>query len=292
MGVAMSTRRSMPCPESYGICVSAKQRSIILADCRTLQLHIYSLINGTAMRSVGSPGSGKGQFSFGGGGLCTSPDGDSVLVADFGNHRVQEVRIVDGSWVRFVGRHVLKWPQRVDCNADVIVVSGDGYYHISVLSWSDGSVRAQFGSIFNGWSPLSYPNSVRRPADDSGLVVTDIYKNTLTAFTLGGQLVAAVRSGEQGVNGPCDVLECAPNTSSSIILNICAHTFISQNGGTVEVYGQRGIGDGEAPYALAQLPNDGCLVVEYKHVQQLVSRHARLTWMRACASCSVGILAK
>ena len=66
-------------------------------------LHMHSLEDGSLVRRIGSKGSGKGQFNFNMGGLCVSPDGDSVLVAECYNNRVQEVRVVDGSWVRFVG---------------------------------------------------------------------------------------------------------------------------------------------------------------------------------------------
>ncbi len=44
-----------------------------------------------------------------------SPDGDSVLVAEYFNNRVQQVKIADGSWERFVGVSVLKRPDFIDC---------------------------------------------------------------------------------------------------------------------------------------------------------------------------------
>ncbi len=56
-----------------------------------------------------------------------------MLVAEANNNRVQQVRIVDGSWVRFVGEGVLAGPQYVDCNADVIAVSEE-CHRINVLS--------------------------------------------------------------------------------------------------------------------------------------------------------------
>jgi sugar lactone lactonase YvrE len=115
-----------------------------------MELYMYSLADGSLVRKIGGAGSGKGQFNLFLGGLCVSPDGDSVLVAEYWNKRVQQVRIVDGSWVRFVGEGLLGEPEYVDCNADVIVVSEEGLHRISVLSWADGSVRAQFGSDGSG----------------------------------------------------------------------------------------------------------------------------------------------
>jgi hypothetical protein len=250
------------------------------------KLHMYSLIDGTRMRSIGSQGGGKGQFNFDYGGLCTSSDGDSVLVADYHNNRVQEVRIVDGTWVRFIGEGVLNEPQYVDCNSDVIVVSEPGNNCISVMSWADGGLRVQFGSYGRGPWRLSSPRGIRLLVDGSGVVVVDCWNNRLCIFTLSGELVAAVVSGEQGLCLPYDVLECASD-GSFIVANLC-HSLVnlSRDGVTVEVLGKLGNGDG--PGALSALPNDGCLVLaREQRVQHLTHLRARLAWMCACARCIV-----
>ncbi len=136
-----------PCADGFGMCVSVKHGLAFVSDQRTAMLHAHSLADGSLVRSIGGgKGDGRGQFSFDYGGLCVSPDGDSVLVAESFNHRVQEVRIVDGSWVRFVGCGVLRQPQYVDCNVDVIAVS-EKCCRVSVLSWQHGSVVARFGEI-------------------------------------------------------------------------------------------------------------------------------------------------
>ena len=111
------------------------------------QLHMHSLLDGSFVRSIGSEGHGKGQFMFYFGGLCVSPDGDSVLVAERYSKRVQQVKIADGSWVRFVGVGVLTDPDFVDCNTDAIAVAETCLHCISVFSWVDGSVLAHFGSV-------------------------------------------------------------------------------------------------------------------------------------------------
>jgi DNA-binding beta-propeller fold protein YncE len=287
MGAALLTRRSISCQKSYGVCVAVPHGLLIVPDYIGNLLLMYSLIDGTLIRSIGSPGNGKGQFRFHNGGLCVSPDGDSVLVADYYNHRVQEVRILDGSWVRFVGIGVLYEPQFVDCNADTIVLSESGYPCISVLSWVDGSVRARFGSYGSGPGELSYPRGVRLSVDGSGLVVADRNNNRLCVFRLSGEFVKAVGSRAQGLE-PYNVLECALD-GSFIVANWGRSVVkLSQDGVKFEVYSQRGSDDGEFLHrfvlAAAALPNYGYLAMDVgnQRVQHLAHLRARLAWMRAC----------
>ena len=292
MGAVLSIRRNIPCPDSCGICVAVPHGLAVVSDTKTQQLLMYSLIDGTRIRSIGSQGGGKGQFNFDYGGLCVSPDGDAVLVADTYNMRVQEVRIVDGSWVRFVGIGVLEKPQCVDCNADVIAVSEWACHRISVLSWADGSVRARFGSFGSQPGHFRYPRGVRLLANGSEVVVADCDNHRLCVFALSGEFVAAMGNREQGLNYPYNVLECAPD-GSFIVANWGSHNLVklSRDGAKVDVYGKQGSGDGEFnhPTALAALPNDGCLVVDSgnRRVQYLARLHARLSWMRACACSAV-----
>jgi tripartite motif-containing protein 71 len=287
MGAVLSIRRSIACLKSYGICVVVPHGLFVMSGYNANKLHMYSLIDGTRIRSIGSQGGGKGQFNFDYGGLCTSSDGDSVLVAEYYNDRVQEVRIVDGTWVRFIGEGVLNEPQYVDCNADVIVVSESGRHSIKVLSWADGSVRARFGSFGSHPGHFSYPRGVRLLANGVEVVVADCDNRRLCVFTLHGELVAVVGSEKQGLHYPFDVLECATD-GSFIVTNIGDNLIkLSRHGVNVDVYGKQGCGDGEFcwPAALAALPSDGCLVVDSgnRRVQYLARLHARLAWMRACA---------
>ncbi len=273
------------------MCVTVPRGLVVVSDHNAKKLHVYSLIDGTRIRTIGSQGSGKGQLDFGCfgcGGLCVSPDGDSVLVAEECNNRVQEIRIVDGLWVRFVGEGVLNEPQCVHCSADGIVVSEGGYHRISVLSWADGSVRAQFGSMGSGSGRLHDPCGVRFLADGSGVVVADYSNDRLCVCTLSGEFVAAVGNSDQGLKGPHDVLECATD-GSFIVANIDGDNLIklSRDGVMVEVFGKYGDSDGELNYpsTVVALPNDGCLVVDSgnRRVQHLTHVQAKLVWMRACA---------
>ncbi len=249
------------------MCVVVKHGLVIVSakpdrSSGGFELHMHSLTDGSLVRSIGSKGSGKGQFNFNCGGLCVSPDGDSVLLAECYNNRVQQV-LMDGSWVRFVGEGVLKSPQYVDCNADVIAVSED-CPRISVLSWADGSVRAQFGSEGSGPGQLNDPCGVRLLADGSGVVLADCFNTWLCTFTLSGEFVAVVGSREQGLYLPYDVLECASDGSFIVANGSDNLVKLSRDGVKVGVNGEKGGGNGEfnQPTALAALPDGGMVVRE------------------------------
>ncbi len=282
-GHGMGTMWPLPrahtlCAHGLGMCVSLKHGLVIVTDDGTMQLHVHSLDDGSLVRTIGSKGSGKGQFNFVCGGLCVSPDGDSVLVAEYYNDRVQEVNIMDSSWVRFVGEGVLRQPEFVDCNADVISVSED-CHRLSVLSWLDGSLLAQFGSYGTG------PPGVRLLVDGSGLVVADRLNHRLCVFKLNGEFVQAMGREEQGLSCPQDVLEC---NDGFIVANYWAHNLmkVSAAGEVVGVYGTEGSGNGEfnGPSALAALPDGGLVVRECagERFQVFHGLVLRVDWITAC----------
>jgi hypothetical protein len=288
MGTALSAQRSYAYDRvgyGEGMCVASKHGLFI--DSCVDRLYMHSLADGSLVRRVGSTGSGKGQFDFGAGGLCVSPDGDSVLVAESHNNRVQELRIVDGSWVRFVGEGVLDMPGFVDCNANVIAVS-ESCHRISVLSWVDGSVRAQFGSYGRGLGQLNYPRGVRLLADGSGLVVADSCNSRLCVFTLRGGFVAAIGGRKQGLYNPRDVLECALD-GSFLVTTRASHNLIkfSRVGVKVGVYkAQCGATPSELTElaAMAALPGGGILVRDCcgRQYSILCNHCHRLQWIGLC----------
>ncbi len=288
--MVLSTRRTIPIPSagSYTMCVTAKHGLVIIADSGSSQLHMFSLVDGRWVRSSAiDAGSAKDPDSCTCSGLCTSSDGDTVLVAKRYTDCVHEMRIADGLWVRSVGRGVLKQPQCVDCDADAIVVSEDYPQHrISVLSWANGSPRVRFGSYGGGPGKLCGPRGIRLLADGNGLVIADMHNNRLCVFGLHGEFVEAVGNGEQGLSNPIDVLQCASDRAFIVAARGNSMLFEIRNGARARVYGKHGIGDDELnnPIVLAALPNDGGFVLDYgnRRVQQLIDCRARLSWIRGC----------
>ena len=219
------------------------------------RLFVYSLADGSLVRSFGGEGSGKGQFNWVNGGLCITPRG-TLLVAECKNNRLQEVNIDDGGWVRFVGEGLLADPDYVTCSKSVIAVSESIKHRVTLLSWADGSLLTRFGSKGSGDGQLNYPLGLRLLADGSGVVVADCHNHRLCIFTATGDFVRSLPTGKN----PFDVVE-ADGGASFLVANGGDDTLCKVSGasGAVTRFGGPGSGDGRfnSPAALAMVPRGG-----------------------------------
>ncbi len=267
-------------PYSFGrgMCVSLKHGLVIVSVHSTMQLHVYSLVDGAFVRSIGGPGTGKGQFGFSSqSGLCICPDADSVLVPEFDNLRVQQIRIVGAEdtsrCIRFFGNvgHILL-PECVDCNEDVVVVL-EWTHRICVLSWQTGSVLSTFGRKGSGPGELLVPRGLRLLSHNR-LVVADTANRRLCVFGTRGEFVRAVPN---SLGMPLDVLGCrtgfvvARNYPNSVDV-------MSSSGKIVSVLG--GCGKG----VLAALPDGGFVVGERHQFRVFAGLDLRVAWLRACCT--------
>ena len=218
------------------------------------KLYVYSLADGSLVRSFGGVGSGKGQFNWGFGGLCVTPRG-TLLVAESNNNRLQEVNIDDGSWVRFMGEGLLEKPDYVACSESVIAVSETIQSRVALLSWADGSLVGRFGSEGSAEGQLKGPFGLRLLADGS-CAVADCLNHRLCIFSTTGAFVRSLPTGK----APRDVVE-VDGGASFIVANAAEHTLCKVSGasGAVTPFGGRGSGDGQftSPVALAVVPRGG-----------------------------------
>jgi hypothetical protein len=113
------------------------------------------------------------------------PDGDSILIAEYNNNRVQDVRIVadsDGTGVQCTlvrlmgGERTLLLPPYVECNSRFIAVSQD-CNAVSLFGWERGNVVTTLGSTV-----LSCPRGLRLLRDDS-VVVADRNNDRICSFS-------------------------------------------------------------------------------------------------------------
>jgi hypothetical protein len=272
------------------MCVSLKHGLIVISECvasDTFRLDMHSLLDGSLVRSIGSVGSGKGQLRFHNGRLCVSPDGDSVLVAENYNDRVQQVKIADGSWVRFVGVGILKSPNYVDCNSNVIAVSETLMHRISVFSWVDGSVLAHFGGYGSGPGKLCRPRGLRLLCDGtSELVVADSFNNRLCLFTVTGEFVCTLANKNAGLLEPYDVIEYRADggfITTNELWMILVH--VSRDGAVSDLIGSNVTSaiQLDDPRALAALPEGGLVVRTRERLHVFNGLNVRLAWITACA---------
>ncbi len=71
------------CAHGHAMPVSLKHGLVIVSEYeryKNTRLNMYSLADGSLVRTIGSKGIGKGQFAFVYGGLCMAPDGDGTAV--------------------------------------------------------------------------------------------------------------------------------------------------------------------------------------------------------------------
>ena len=219
------------------------------------RLFVYSLADGSLVRSFGGEGDGKGQFNWVNGGLCMTPRG-TLLVAESKNNRLQEVNIDDGGWVRFVGEGLLEVPDFVTCSESVIGVMETTNHRVVLLSWVDGSLLARFGSGGSGDGLLDDPRGLRLLADGSGVVVADTDNNRLCVFSATGDFVRSLPSGKpfgkEEADGPYDVVE-VDGGASFVVANRGDNTLckVSSASGAVTPFGSGGCEDWEFDYPAA-----------------------------------------
>ncbi len=270
--------------DTMGLCVLPKLGWIVVSCYATCEILAYSVTTGSRVRSIGTEGNGQGQFLLGHGGLCASPDGEGVLVAERYNNRVQQIRMTDLSWVRFVGKGVLEEPDHVDCNTDVIVVS-EGYSNrISVLSWSNGGLRAQFGDDRCAYNRF-HPAGIRLTAD--GVLVADEAGGRVWVFGLHGEFAETVCDDDRGLERPRDVLDCAEEDGGLLALDDrrCLKRFDRRGA----VWRKFDTWDGEDildPVALAQLPGGEIVVRSNRMRSIIVLRYSQLRfdWLCVCVA--------
>ncbi len=227
--MTLSLQRSYHICDGRSMCVALKHRLVVVSQrANGCRLQMFSLATGLSVRTIGSYGNAKGQLNFLRGGLCVSPDGECVLVAERFNSRVQQLQIADGAWVRHVMAEGVS-PDVVDCNANVIVAAGPDSV-ITVFSWATGCVQTQLA--FNGICV-----DIRLLADGSGFVGTDSRNRRLRVLSLHGgkgQMMSSEAKHLSFLTNPCAALECV--LDGSFLVANCGNTMLtklSRNGAVV-----------------------------------------------------------
>jgi DNA-binding beta-propeller fold protein YncE len=139
-----------------GVCVNSKGH-ILVADCWNDRISVFDR-EGKFVRKFGCSGDGRLRYPFS---ICV--DGyDNIYVADYGNHRVPkfsssgEFLCSFGSYGRDPGQLYLPLDVRATYDGKYIVVVNSFTNRVQILSGSDGSFVASFGSSDSGIVQLQY----------------------------------------------------------------------------------------------------------------------------------------
>lgn len=172
------------------------------------RIQVFDLA-GNSKRTIGSAGTEPGQFNAPGG-IAIGGDG-SLFVADFYNHRVQQLKN-DGSFIRQWGTtgksgiwaEQFGYPTDVALGANNMLYVADGYNDRVQAFDSNGKFAVKWGGPlamniygpFNGW----FATVTSVATDKAGNVfVADFYNNRIQKFTADGTFLSSF--GEKG-SGP------------------------------------------------------------------------------------------
>ena len=213
--------------------------------------------------SFGKQGSGDGMFEYPLGVAVT--DGDEILVADQGNHRVQ-VLDSNGTFLRSFGRkgeNVAEFngPVGIAINKDRnIFVADNNNHRIQILSW-EGRHLGSFGGKGNLDNQLLNPYGLS--LDSTGnVIVADRGNKLIKIFTPDGRFVMKI-GGQGSFSYPVHCVQCGEYFIVSDSNEHCIKVF-NREGHFQFKFGKRGQGDGEfnCPWFLSLTQSKHLLVCD------------------------------
>jgi len=246
-GIHVSTLPLQHMGNNRGLAVTTDGSLMVVSNCVSHQLSVYRADDGRHVLTFGGLGMGACQFSrpFG---LCMT-DQDTVLVAELGNHRIQEVTL-GGAHVKFLGEGVIEtrvWA--VAAHGEVVAVGKYGDISgtcVMLFHRTSGTLIREFGEYGKvtglGFTP-----------DGKHLLVAGTSCALLT--TVEGALVRHIGAGVLGHgNKQVGMLR----TGDVVVTDQSNHrvcVFSSADGSLLRVWGGKGYDNGqfELPVAFAVL---------------------------------------
>jgi len=235
-----------------GIAVTRDGSLFAVSNASTDMITVYDTASGSDTVSFGGKGAGPGQFNQPSM-LCTTPR-DTLLVAGYGNQRVQEVTF-SGVHIRDIGVGVFSGDiYGIACNDQLIVVTkfiGATPNRVLVFNYSTGELLRQFAAYGSGDRQIGqHPTGVRFTPDNQHIIVVDtLYNKRLSMFTVDGVFVKHIGVGVLG--GDCDVDFTA---DGRIIVADCQNhrvCIFAADGVMTWTWGSKGTSDGQFHYPTA-----------------------------------------
>jgi len=179
---------------------------IVVVDTKNNRLKVIQPIVGAYKGTIGSKGSGAGQFESPRG-VAFNPAGDNIIVADTGNNRVQVLKYPSGSHVRTIGSQGSGNAQ-FDGPCSVAVDSNDNIYvydannkRIQVFDVNGAYTRTIKGkSLLSMGADFSGNGSITIDSNNNLIVVADGDNNrVLVMNSTDGKILHII--GKKGTNG-------------------------------------------------------------------------------------------
>jgi len=239
---------------NYGIAVTQDGSRLAVSNDRTHMITVYDTVSGEETATFGGNGAGPGKFSnpFK---LCITPR-DSLLVAEHGNQRVQEVTMA-GVHIRYIGAGVFgDGVHGIACNGDHIVVTKYGCFtpnRVLVFNYSTGELLRQFVAHGSGDGHIGQLSTgVRFTPDNQHIIVVDMSNRRLSMFTVSGVFVKHIGVGVLG-GGWCDVDFTADGRIIVADWGSCRVCIFAADGAMTSSWGKQGTSNGKFknPTALA-----------------------------------------
>ncbi len=244
-----------PIDRAEGIAID-KEHDIWIADTQNNRVvELYS--GGTLRRTVGSLGSGNGQFNKPAG-IATDASGD-VWVADSGNNRIQELSST-GTYIRQAGRSgtgngEFKTPHGIIADSSGHVwVADTGNNRVQELS-SEAAYITQYGSIGTGNGQFKSPHSIA--IDKEGDIwVGDSGNGRIQELSSTGTYIR--QFGREGNTTPCKEVNgkivCEGSWAEGVTIDSSGHIWateaskieeFSSTGTPITHFGTSGHGEGQ-----------------------------------------------
>jgi len=250
-----------------GLAVARDGSQLAVSNLGTHVITVYDTVSGAETVSFGGRGTGPGQFNQPSK-LCITPR-DTLLVADFGNQRVQEVTF-SGVYIRDIGVGVFEdriWG--IACNDEHVAVtkfSGTSPNRVVVFNYATGELLRQFAAHGSGDGQIGqYSTGVRFTPDNQHIIVVDTYNNNrLSMFTVDGVWVKHIGVGVLGGGGMryVDLGDVDFTTDGGIIVadygnhRVCV---FAADGVMTSSWGAEGTSDGQFKYPTALAVSGGKL---------------------------------
>ena len=233
--------------ESYGI-----------ANDSTIHIFVEIYEPGQFIRTFGSEGSGNGQFN-NPRGICISPDGEYLYVADSSNNRVQVLRASDGECIRIIDEvpgHFNSPSFVCLSHNDTLFVTDAWRHYIEVFRASDGSHIKGFGSR----APLNYPSGICLSLDNQNLFVADQERVQVLHAEDGAfmRMIGSNGNGPDQYDLPCGLC-LSPDGELLYIADSGNHrvqVFQTVDGAFMRSIGSNGPGNGPGQF---YFPQDVCI---------------------------------